>query len=179
MNTQLAYFADPAVQTALHLALSALFARAAWHKLRNRSEFTKTLAAYEILPAPLLAPAGAALATVELSVATALLIPGAGPTPGLAAVTLLLIYTAAMATNWLRGRREIDCGCSRPGRHTPIGPGLMARNVLLAWLALAAALPAGGRALIWLDLVTIAGTGLVAAALYGATEQARFRGARA
>ena len=80
------------------------------------------------------------------------------------------------AANLLRGRRALDCGCG--ARPQPLGEGLVVRNVVLVAIALAAALPASGRALVALDAATIAGGAAALAALYAAADAALANGAR-
>ncbi|MEZ4217383.1 MAG: MauE/DoxX family redox-associated membrane protein [Myxococcota bacterium] len=74
------------------------------------------------------------------------------------ALGLLGAYSAAIAANLARGRRDVDCGCLGPGRRQPIAPWMLARN---AALALAAAWPwlapsSAPRALGALDAATVA-----------------------
>ena len=51
-------------------------------------------------------------------------------------MTLIGIYTTAIAVNLLRGRRSIDCGCG--GEPTPLSAWMLLRNVLLVALAVIA-----------------------------------------
>ena len=97
---------------------------------------------------------------------------GLGAAPGLAGAGLLLVYAAAIALNLARGRDAIDCGCGAPGDERSIGVDLVARNLVLAALALGAALPATARALTWLDLASAAAAFAAAAALLAAAEHA-------
>jgi hypothetical protein len=120
--------------------------------------------------------AAAGAIALELALALALLLSLAGAPAALASAALLALYAVAIAANLLRGRRGIDCGC---GAHPqPLGPHLLARNAVLIALALAAALPASGRALTALDAVSIAGGAGTLAALYAAIDAALANGAR-
>jgi hypothetical protein len=153
---------DPALACVLRAALAVVLAGAAVHKLRDPAAFRAALAAYRLLPAPAVTPAAALLVAAELAAAGALL--GAlrhEPlrVAALGGAALLGLYGAAIAVNLRRGRRHIDCGCAGPGARRPIHEALVARNAVLAALALGAALPAGGRALGALDALTVpAGT---------------------
>ena len=49
----------------------------------------------------------------------------------IASMTLLAIYTGAIASNLARGRREIDCGCFASSARVPLSPWLIARNLIL------------------------------------------------
>ena len=79
---------------------------------------------------------------------------------------------AAIAANLARGRRHVACGCAGPAGSQTIHWGLVARNLLLALLAVAAAYPSTQRPLVWFDAVT--GTGALAclALLYAASDVA-------
>ena len=108
-----------------------VFVAAVAHKLRQPNEFIRALVGYRLVPdvglrfwwvLPLLELA----AVLELLVST-------GESRWLA-LSLLLLYAAAIAINLLRGRRDMDCGCG--GEATPIGWGLVMRNIVLAVLAL-------------------------------------------
>jgi hypothetical protein len=67
---------------------------------------------------------------------------------------MLFTYSAAIAMNLARGRRDIDCGCGGPGGARPLSGGLLARNAALIVLLLLSTLPEGERALVWLDALT-------------------------
>ena len=108
-----------------------IFCFAAFHKLHGRNEFLSALAGYRLLLRAALLfwwllPISELLAVIELLLS-------AGQSRWLA-LSLLLIYGMAIFINLLRGRRDIDCGCGGDG--TPIGWGLVVRNLVLAGLAL-------------------------------------------
>ena len=121
----------------IRLLLAIIFARAAWHKLAARLQFQRELAAYQLLPATLVALAAITLIALELLCAVTLLMPQRA---GLAlAAALLLLYAAAMAINLKRGRLHLDCGCSGPqAAKKTISAALVLRNTMLAGLALIA-----------------------------------------
>ena len=167
--------ADPAIQIALHAGLTLLFARAAWHKLRNLGRFRESLAGYRMLPAATLSLAAPAIAGAEAMVAVGIALPGSSPAAALAAAGLLSLYAAAMGVAWLRGHREIDCGCGRPHAQRGIGLELVARNLVLAGLCVAATLPPGARELLWLDRLSIVAALSLAAALYAFSEYPSLR----
>jgi hypothetical protein len=167
---------DPALLAALRSALALLWLGAAHHKRKDPARFRAALAGYRLLPAPAVPAAAAGLAALELGLALALLLPAAGAAAALASAALLALYGLAIGAGLLRGRRGIDCGCG--ARPQPLGLHLLARNAALMAIALAAALPASGRALGWLDAVTIAGGAGALAALYAAVDAALANGAR-
>jgi hypothetical protein len=151
---------DPVAIVTLRAALALLFTLAATHKLRDMETFRGAVAGYRLLPAPFIRPAAVALASAELAAAALLVAspgwPAAGP---LLAAALFLLYAGAIAVNLAVGRRDIDCGCAGPGARRPISGWLVVRNVALAIVALAAAVPVASppRALVWIDALTIAG----------------------
>jgi hypothetical protein len=147
---------DPVPHWIVRGGLALLLAWSAVHKLRDVAAFRGALEGYALLPALWVVPAGAALIAVEIGLAVALCLPPVGAAAAVATAALLALYGAAMAVNLGRGRRDIDCGCGGPAGAQPIGAGLVARNALLAAAALAGALPAGPRALTWVDGFTIA-----------------------
>jgi uncharacterized membrane protein YphA (DoxX/SURF4 family) len=155
---------DPALRLVLRGALALLLLAAAWHKLRDLGRFQSALAGYGLLPPPAVRAVGRVLPAVEAATALALCVPALGAAPALAAAGLLVAYAVAIAAGLARGRRGIDCGCGGLVGDQRLRPALLARNALLVALALAAALPAGPRALVWMDAPTLAG-GVAALAL--------------
>ena len=163
---------DPVVGAALRVSLAALLFASVRHKLRDAAAFRAALAAYGLLPGGLLAPAAAALAAAEAGVAVALLAPGAGAAPPALAAALFALYAGAMLAALARGRAGIACGCAGLASGLGVSPALVARNGLLVAAALAAALPAAPRPLVWLDAVTLAGLVAALASLVAAAERA-------
>jgi hypothetical protein len=170
---------DPAVRLALRASLAVLLLSAAAHKLRDAAGFRAALAGYRLLPAPWVAGAAVLFVGLELAVAASLVLANGARGPALAAAVLLGVYTAAIAANLLRGRRGIDCGCAGPAGRVPLGGGLVGRNAVLIGAALAAAVPAAPRAVVWLDAVTIAAASAALLLLYTAADTALANGARA
>ena len=177
---------DPVADITVRAALALLFALATMHKLWDMAGFRTALAGYRLVPTRLVGAAAATLAGAELL--TVALLAGsaawrsAGP---MVAAMLLLLYGGAVAVNLVRGRRDIDCGCGRPGARRPLSGWLLARNATLAAAALVVLLPVTPRPLLWLDALTVAGAVAGLAIMYAATERllvnlpgmARVRGA--
>jgi len=153
---------DPVAAWLARLALAGVFAGAALHKWRDLGAFTAAVGAHRLVPAAAVGALARALAACETAVAVSLLVPGSAPRAAWVAAALLALYSGAIAINLLRGRREIDCGCS--ARPQPLSGRLLARNAALGALAIAAALPASARVLVWVDALTAA-AGLAALAL--------------
>ena len=160
---------DPAIDLTLRAGLGLLLVVAAVHKLRDPRRFAATLAEYRLLPQPLSGAASMLLVGAELATVAAL---GADRRLGLAAAAALLgLYAAAIAINLARGRRHIDCGCAGPAARRPISGWLVARNLALAGLALAALAPVAPRPLLWIDGVTVAAATGALAACWAATDR--------
>lgn len=127
---------------ALTVFVTLIFARAAWHKLGEFTEFTGFVADYRLLPEKLVIPASYAIVGAELLAVALQLVPGGRPFGLVIAVAMLLLYAGSMAVNIRRGRVTIECGCG--GAAQPLSMSLVIRNGLLAGLGLVAlALPLG------------------------------------
>jgi len=174
---------DPAIALTLRGLLGLLLVVAAAHKLADPRRFAAVVAAYRVVPAAVARVAAAAIPLVELACA-ALLVPG-GPAGPVLTAALLGAYAAAIGVNLRRGRRDLDCGCTGPGRRQPIGTWMVARNAVLVLAALALLVPPSSRALVWVDAITVGAAMLALAAVYAAAERlganapaiARLRGA--
>lgn len=160
---------DPVIAWTLRLALALLFSAAAWHKLRDLGRFEGTLRAYALLPAPATRLFSRTLPGAEIAIAIMLVHP-ASHLGGIAAASLLLVYTAAIGINLARGRRAIDCGCFASSSATPLSNALVARNVALIAAACALLLPVSLRPLVWVDWLTLL-TALFASSLLWAAGQ--------
>ncbi len=163
---------DPALQWVLRLGLGMLFGFAAWHKLRAPEAFRAALAGYDLLPERALYATARVLPALELTAAAFFLLPGGARGAALLAAGLLLLYTSAVAVSLLRGRRDIDCGCSGPAAARAIGSDLVLRNVALLAAAIACGYAPAARTLVLLDAVTIGAGAATLALLYAATESA-------
>lgn len=165
---------DPAFNTFVAAAFTVLFAVAAVHKVRARAAFVATIAEYRIVPRGLLQPAGALLIVLEVALAVGLLWPATRVASAVLGASLLLVYGIAIGVNVLRGRRDIDCGCSF--QHRPIGPWMVVRNVALAVVLLVLTLPLADRTLTAGDITSIVAALIVAALLYASLDLLLGRG---
>ncbi len=163
---------DPALALTLRLALSALFLAAAYHKTRDIARFRAILSAYRVMPERIVVPIARVLIACELIVGSAFLIgefqAGFQQFAASGAVALLVAYTAGIAVNLLRGRREIDCGCGDLTRNQPIGPLLLFRNAVLIVAAAVLLTTTTARTLTWLDGATVFGAFSCIALLWSA-----------
>lgn len=146
---------DPALGALLTLALAALFASAAAHKLRHPARFRATLSVYRLLPRTLELPVAAGLMALEAVLAPALLWSQSRVPAAWAGAALLTVYALAIAVNLRRGRRHIDCGCGGAAERRPIHAALVWRNAALAALLLATTIPWGPRPWAATDAITI------------------------
>lgn len=119
--------------------ISLVFVRAAWHKLRDVDSFAALMADYGLLPSWALGGVARGIIAAEVAAALTLLMPGIEPVGASLAAAMLLIYTAAMAANILRGRRHLECGCG--GSPQGLGWPLVARNLALTGIAALALRP--------------------------------------
>jgi hypothetical protein len=180
---------DPVWVWIARLGVSVLFAAAGLSKLWQRAAFRDAIAAYDLLPRQTVAPAAFILAATEVAAAILLLVPAGRSAGAILLGGLLLLFTAAIAINLVRGRTDIDCGCwmfgaGQPGQRHGIGGATLARNAVLAVLVLVASIPAEGRVLAVTDWgVVVAGTlavlGLFAIAAQLTANGRRMAGLRA
>jgi hypothetical protein len=161
---------DPALLAVLRCALALLWLGSARHKLQDPKRFRAALAGYRLIPAASVRASAAGIVALELALALALLAPATGALAALASAALLSLYGLAIAAGLGRGRRGIDCGCGP--RPQPIGEELLVRNAMLTLVALAAALPASSRELMWIDAATVLGGAAGLSALYTAANAA-------
>lgn len=116
--------------------LSLLFARAAWHKIGEFTEFTGFVADYQLLPQQLVVPASMLIVGAEVLVVALQLVPGGQVFGLLLGMAMLTLYGLSMAINIQRGRTSIECGCG--GAVQPLSWSLVLRNAALVTLGAAA-----------------------------------------
>lgn len=155
---------DPMADLMLRGLLAAIFAMAAYHKLKDRATFEGQLLAYDLLPMGLVHPASRAIPLVEGAVVIFLLARSGDA--GLCAMLLMLIYACAMGINLIRGRHDIDCGCGGAEGRQVLHWALVGRNLGLALCAAALMLPVDFRPALWADYGLAALAALTALALY-------------
>jgi len=134
----------PALSLASRIVGALLFLTAAWGKLKHFDEFVGLVARYKLTPYALARSAAFLIVGLELIAALSLLTGfflriGAG-----LAVALLAGFAFAMLAAWLRGERELDCGCFQSALRQRVEPALIVRNFLLIALVLPAMLPPTG-----------------------------------
>lgn len=155
---------DPGLALFIALGGALLFGFAVVHKLRAPAIFAATFAEYRVTPFALVRPVAALVIVAECAVTMGLVLPATRGLAAVAGAALLLCYAVAIGVNLLRGRRDIDCGCTMQPR--PIGGWMIVRNTLTAAALLSLALPVSDRPLAWLDGASIAAALLAAVLLY-------------
>lgn len=122
--------------------LAALLLASAAHKFMALEDFRLAVTDYDVLPRALITPMTWALPLFELALGVALLWQPLRLWAGLAAAVLFSIYAVAMLVNLIRGRRNIECGCSFGSGRT-VSNALPLRNAGLAGLATVVAVMGG------------------------------------
>jgi hypothetical protein len=146
---------DSAIGLLIAASAALLFASAGVHKLRDLRRFDETFAAYELMPALAQRHISRVVPILEIAVAAGLLFDGWRRYAGVLGILLLLGYSAAIAINLRRGRRDLACGCGGPDERRPISAWMVWRNIVIS-SALAVALgPWTSRPLSFTDGVTI------------------------
>ncbi len=171
---------DPMILKLVSIGFGTLLLLAAAHKLTSLQEFRATLSAYEVLPDAFVSPVSALVPIIEALLGAAWLLAIQPVYVALASAVLLAGYTSGIVINLLRGRVHIDCGCTMgqsAGIDQQLSWGLVARNALLIIVALTASLPATGRAIGWVDYVTLVAGLLAIVLLYSAANQLLSNGA--
>jgi len=126
---------------------------------------------YQLVPRQLSGALATLLIVAELLAAGMVLIPILSNTGFTIMAVLLTIYTAGIGINLLRGRRDIDCGCSGPASRHELSEWLVLRNLVLLGAVLPAlVLPGIGwsspRPLNWLDGLVVLFSVMIASGLY-------------
>lgn len=115
--------------------LSGIFLSTALSKQSKMEEHVAIVADYQILPKGMVRPFAIGEVYVELALAVLLLIGSLRdslmPWAALGSLLLLAVYSAAIWTNLLRGRREISCGCGGVAGNHRLSWKLVLRNLVL------------------------------------------------
>jgi len=157
---------DPIFTLIVSICMSLMFGFAAAHKLKAVAVFRATMDEYQLVPRRLTGIIAVLLIVAELLAAILVLIPAVRTTGLMVLTVLLFIYTAGISINLLRGRRNIDCGCSGPASRHELSWWLVLRNLVLLSLVLLAANPLTQRPMNWLDVVVVLLSVMVASGLY-------------
>lgn len=106
------WLTHPALLWPLRLLVAGVFLYAGVTKLADPAAFAHLIAAYGILPAPLVAPVAVALPLLEVVAAVGLLARHRLAAPVLFGLTLLFMAVLGYA---IALGLDVDCGCYGPG----------------------------------------------------------------
>jgi len=171
------YITDPGFALTVRWSLAIVFLLALIHKLKSPVAFRATMKNYHLLPDFLLTPFLYAVIAAELVAVVGLLVNS--PLGSSAAAGLFVVYTLAILINLIRGRRDIDCGCSGPAVRQTLSAWLVVRNagfLAAALLTVPASNPRPLEILDWFTNVAAVATFVLIyfAATYLSTTRARF-----
>jgi len=165
---------DPVIIYAAAAAMAGVLIAGGLEKAARFTLFENAVAGYALLPAALARPFALGFIAAELLGGGLLLAPATRVAGALLALLVLLIATAGVVANLLRGRRDIDCGCGGLAeRSGGLSWWLLLRNGLLAVLCVPALLArhAAPRSLEWVDALTFFGAALAVLGLYACLNQ--------
>lgn len=165
---------DPLIGTILSIGFGLMLLLASVHKLSEFSRFRAVLADYRVMPAFIVPVVAAVLPIVEIVLGLTWLFAANIVVPAAATAALLVLYSSGIATNLLRGRVHISCGCGfgkSTGADDALSWGLVLRNAALLVAASAATLPVTQRTVGLLDYVTLVAALLAIILLFAAANQ--------
>ncbi|MGQ0619591.1 MAG: MauE/DoxX family redox-associated membrane protein [Panacagrimonas sp.] len=158
---------DPLFILAGATVLAVLLASAGLHKLQDLAHFREVSRRYRLVPAVLIPAFALFIPLAEIAASLLLLVDATRLVGGILAVALLSLYAVAIGINLIRGRRDLDCGCSwgvdgRSGSNG-LSSALVLRNVALVAMAGLVAASVPTRELLWLDYFNGTAAGVVLA----------------
>jgi hypothetical protein len=121
-------------------ALYFLYAIA--HKLGDQAHFMRAIAGYALLPDIMVKPVGIILIGLETIAVALLFAPQLAAAALMLMSSLLIVYTAALASVVLRNIRTEDCGCGGFSGGQAVDAWHLQRNACLVCLSLGGALAA-------------------------------------
>ncbi len=154
----------------ISLCFAVLLFAAVLHKVRNFAKFQAILADYQILPLVLVPSAAVLIVVVEALLMLCWLLPALSNHAGLGTAMLFTVYAFSMATNLLRGRLHISCGCGGASEQL-LSWYLVARNAVLIGVALAVLPDAAPWPLAWHDMIAAVSATAAFSLLYLAASQ--------
>lgn len=115
----------------LRIFLGVMFLYSALHKVQHPEQFAAAVRAYQILPVALSNLFALAVGWSELVAGLMLIVGVFTRQAAAAALMLLVLFIAAIATLMIRGL-VVDCGCFSSEGGSTTGAGLIVRNSFLA-----------------------------------------------
>ena len=162
---------DPILGYVAAASLCVLLLASSLEKIRHFSLFEGAVSAYRLVPELTVRVVAGGFIATELAAALLLLWPSARVLGSVVASALLLVATAAMVINLLRGHTDVACGCgSLKEQSAGLSWWLVLRNALLLIVLSAVWLPISQpeRALGWVDGLTFFGATLALLGMYHA-----------
>ena len=163
---------DPIVFTLISISFGLMFLLASVHKFRALDEFRAVLTDYRVMPRFVVPVAAAALPLLEAGLGLAWLF--SSMELWLPTTALLVLYTASISINLMRGRVHISCGCgfgASTKTDEALSWGLVIRNVILISVALVTSMPVASRAVGIVDYVTLVAALIAIVLLFTAGNQ--------
>jgi uncharacterized membrane protein len=159
---------DPTIDWTISATLALIFAASAVMKFVDLNEFRGAVENYRIVPEQIAGIVAIAVPIAEIVGAVGLVIPNTHRAAAILLSMLLIVFTASIAINLLRGRRSIDCGCFGPALRQQLSWWLPARNLAMIAMLAIVILPVAARPLAFLDVATILFAAMTLAVLYSA-----------
>jgi thiol-disulfide isomerase/thioredoxin/uncharacterized membrane protein YphA (DoxX/SURF4 family) len=148
------------------LLLCGVFAVAGWGKLKDRAGTREAIAAFGG-PEGAAGPLAVLIPVVELASAVLLLSAATAIAGAIGALALLVVFSIAIAINLARGRAP-ECHCFGQLHSAPAGPKTLARNGVLAAMAVFVLVGGGdASAVAWIGKLHDAGLVAFAAGILG------------
>jgi uncharacterized membrane protein YphA (DoxX/SURF4 family) len=149
---------------ALLLTVSAVHKSVRWSRSKS------VVRQFAGVPRPLATAALSAVIVGELGAGVSLIVPAYRPAGAMLAALLWTLYLALIVRAILQGRRDVDCGCSFGPTARPLGSFHVARNAVLAGLALLIAWVSASSGSVSAQVSQVLGA-IALLALYGACDQ--------
>jgi hypothetical protein len=159
---------DPTMVAIACAAAFTIFLGSAALKFWQPTEFRAVVESYRLVPEAGAVVLGWLVPALELAGAIGLVMAATRVAAVLLLLSLLAVFTGAIALNLARGRRDLDCGCFGPLLRQQLSGWLIARNGVLGLLVLAAFARVDARPLASLDYLTIGAAAPALVILYGA-----------
>jgi uncharacterized membrane protein YphA (DoxX/SURF4 family) len=165
-----AVIADPLLVITARAFLGMLFLSAALHKAAHYAHFKAAMTAYELFPARFSPWIAAPLLASELTTGLWLLSGISIRFVAAGAMLISGVYFVAMAANLMRGKTDVDCGCSFSRRKGRLSSWHLLRNGVLIGIAALLSLPQTDRVLHAFDGVQLVAAVAVLALVYLSTD---------
>jgi hypothetical protein len=138
---------DPLLELTIAWSFAVLFAASTLHKLRALSEWPGVVRNYRLIPDALAEVVAGMLLGAQALTAAALLFAPTRRIGACSAAIQLIVFGTALWINVRRGRTSIDCGCFGSRLREGLSMWMVARNGVMALVALTLLLPRGQREL--------------------------------